>query len=164
VGWSEIPPYSFTVPPGWDEVPVSIADLGGSEVDLRFQEKEEGDVAVIVAPVARFKDIGFNANVTLQELVTPEQLISGFAPELIGVPLQDGDVLSQGTYTANGLTYYNYELKPRHLMVSATAEKNRLFILTVTCTPRQWRKEGTPEKLKAIANSFSVKYEKVKDF
>jgi hypothetical protein len=32
VGWSEIPRYSFRVPAGWDENPVSIADLGGTEV------------------------------------------------------------------------------------------------------------------------------------
>jgi hypothetical protein len=32
VGWSEIPQYSFKVPSGWEEVPVSIADLGGAEV------------------------------------------------------------------------------------------------------------------------------------
>ena len=32
VGWSEIPRYTFKVPPGWQESPVSIADLGGTEV------------------------------------------------------------------------------------------------------------------------------------
>ncbi len=32
VGWSEIPRYSFKVPKGWEETPVSIADLGGTEV------------------------------------------------------------------------------------------------------------------------------------
>lgn len=32
VGWSEIPRYAFKVPAGWDETPVSIADLGGTEV------------------------------------------------------------------------------------------------------------------------------------
>jgi hypothetical protein len=32
VGWSEMPRYSFKVPPGWEETPVSIADLGGTEV------------------------------------------------------------------------------------------------------------------------------------
>jgi hypothetical protein len=58
VGWSEIPPYSFVVAQTWDEIPVSIADLGGAEVDLRFQDKEEGDISVVVAPVARFADIG----------------------------------------------------------------------------------------------------------
>ena len=37
---------------------MSIADLGGAEVDLRFTNKDEGDVSVVVAPVARFADIG----------------------------------------------------------------------------------------------------------
>jgi hypothetical protein len=32
VGWSELPQYEFKVPAGWDETPVSIADLGGTEV------------------------------------------------------------------------------------------------------------------------------------
>lgn len=32
VGWSEIPRYSFKLPDGWEETPVSIADLGGTEV------------------------------------------------------------------------------------------------------------------------------------
>lgn len=32
VGWSEIPRYKFKVPAGWEETPVSIADLGGTEV------------------------------------------------------------------------------------------------------------------------------------
>ena len=30
MGWTEIPRYSFKVPPGWGETPVSIADLGGT--------------------------------------------------------------------------------------------------------------------------------------
>ena len=34
VGWTEILPYSFSVPEGWNEIPVSIADLGGTEVHL----------------------------------------------------------------------------------------------------------------------------------
>ena len=32
VGWSEIPRYKFRVPVGWEDTPVSIADLGGTEV------------------------------------------------------------------------------------------------------------------------------------
>lgn len=32
VGWSEMPRYTFKVRPGWEETPVSIADLGGTEV------------------------------------------------------------------------------------------------------------------------------------
>lgn len=33
VGWSEIPRYRFKIPEGWEERPVSIADLGGTEVN-----------------------------------------------------------------------------------------------------------------------------------
>ncbi|KAG5536090.1 hypothetical protein RHGRI_023766 [Rhododendron griersonianum] len=33
-----------------DEVPVSIADLGGTEIDLRFSSSKEGRISVIVAP------------------------------------------------------------------------------------------------------------------
>ena len=34
MGWSEIPRYAFDVPEGWTETPVSIADLGGTEVSF----------------------------------------------------------------------------------------------------------------------------------
>lgn len=40
VGWSEMPRYSFKVPGGWEETPVSIADLGGTEVMLRQSASE----------------------------------------------------------------------------------------------------------------------------
>ena len=31
------------------------------QIDLRFAEREQGSLVVVVAPVARFADIGFNA-------------------------------------------------------------------------------------------------------
>jgi hypothetical protein len=157
VGWSEIPPYSFLAAPGFDEVPTSIADLGGAEVDLRFSNPSAGNVSVVVAPVARFADIGFNADVKLEELIKPEQLIAGFAPELIGVPLQEGDVLSTATPRKNGLLFYEYELKSSrvpHLLVSATAHKNRLYILSCAATSRQWR--NAEADLRRMAFSFAV--------
>jgi hypothetical protein len=36
------------------QVPVSIADLGGTEIDLRFANPKEGRLFVVVAPVRRF--------------------------------------------------------------------------------------------------------------
>lgn len=39
-----------------NQVPVSIADLGGTEIDLRFASSKEGRIFVIVAPVLRFAD------------------------------------------------------------------------------------------------------------
>lgn len=38
------------------QVPVSIADLGGTEIDLRFASPKVGRLFVIVAPVLRFAD------------------------------------------------------------------------------------------------------------
>ena len=35
----------------------------------------------------RFIDVGFNADVRIEEIGPPEKLISGFAPELFGSPL-----------------------------------------------------------------------------
>lgn len=57
IGWSEIPQYQFRVPETWGEVPVSIADLGGTEIDLRFKCRDEGDLSVVVAPVLRFRHV-----------------------------------------------------------------------------------------------------------
>lgn len=44
-------------------------------------------MAVVVAPVLRFADVGFNADVRIEELGGPDKIISGFAPELFGTPL-----------------------------------------------------------------------------
>lgn len=45
-------------------------------------------MAIVVAPVLRFADVGFNADVRLKELGSPEKMIGGFGPELFGSPLQ----------------------------------------------------------------------------
>ena len=57
--------------------------VGGTEIDARFQSKTHGDIAIIVAPVLRFKDIGFNARVTIDQLAQPQQIVEGFAPEVL---------------------------------------------------------------------------------
>lgn len=41
------------------QVPVSIADLGGTEIDLRFANPKQGRLFVIVAPCKRFSDSKF---------------------------------------------------------------------------------------------------------
>ncbi|KAG2444064.1 hypothetical protein HYH02_009007 [Chlamydomonas schloesseri] len=154
VGWSEIPQYSFKVPSGWEEIPVSIADLGGTEIDLRYQSKDEGDVAVVVAPVLRFMDVGFNAKVSLKDVGPPQRVIEGFGPELFGKPLDEDDVVATEVVNQDGGLYYKWELKNRAL-VSATATKNRVFIITVTANARQWKKHS--DDLRVIQQSFRVK-------
>lgn len=74
-----MPRYSLVIPSGWEEQPVSIADLGGTEIDMRYSSPEEGALSVVVAPILRFLDVGFNANVTLSDIGSPEKVLTGDA-------------------------------------------------------------------------------------
>lgn len=43
------------------------------QIDLRYANRKEGSLVIVVAPVMRFKDIGFNADVSLE--VIPGMLL-----------------------------------------------------------------------------------------
>ncbi|CAN6357870.1 unnamed protein product [Urochloa humidicola] len=151
VGWSPIIPYSFRVPDGWDEVPVSIADLGGTEIDLRFANPKEGRLFVIVAPVRRFADDLDDA--TIEKIGNPDKVINAFGPEVIGENVE-GKVLSSATAEYSGRTYYQFELEPPHVFITATAAGNRLYLFSVTASGLQWKRHY--KDLKQIAESFRV--------
>ena len=63
---------------------------------------------VVVAPVLRFADVGFNANVRIEKIAPPERIIAGFAPELFGVPVPEEDVVATDVLNRQGLTYYQW--------------------------------------------------------
>ena len=69
MGWTEITPYTFDVYEGWEEVPVSIADPGGTEIDVRFNSEADGGLKVVLAPVLRFADVQEGTNPTIEELI-----------------------------------------------------------------------------------------------
>ncbi|CAA7396697.1 unnamed protein product [Spirodela intermedia] len=152
VGWSPIIPYSFAVPEGWEEVPVSIADLGGTEIDLRFANSKEGRLFIIVAPVLRFSDT-LGDDVTIEKIGPPEKVISAFGPEVIGENVE-GKVLSMQVAEHMGRTYYQFELEPPHVLITATAAGNRLYLFNVTANGLQWKKHYND--LKRISDSFRV--------
>ncbi|CAO2826242.1 unnamed protein product [Amaranthus hypochondriacus] len=152
VGWSPIIPYLFKVPDGWEEVPVSIADLGGTEIDLRFANAKQGRLFVIVAPVRRFAD-ELGDNTTIEEIGPPEKVISAFGPEVIGENVE-GKVLRMEVAEHSGRKYYQFELEPPHVLITATAAGNRLYLFNVTGSGLQW-KRNYPD-LKRIAESFRV--------
>lgn len=152
VGWSPIIPYSFSVPEGWEEVPVSIADLGGTEIDLRFGNSKQGKCFVIVAPVLRFADdLGDDA--TIEKIGPPEKVINAFGPEVIGESVE-GKVVSMEVAEHSGRMYYQFELEPPHVLITATAAGNRLYLFNVTGSGLQWKRHY-PD-LKRIADSFRV--------
>lgn len=152
VGWSPIIPYLFKVPPEWEEVPVSIADLGGTEIDLRFGSPKEGRLSVVVAPVLRFAD-NLGDNATIEKIGPPEKVISAFGPEVIGENVE-GKVLSTEVTEYSGRKYYQFELEPPHVLITATAAGNRLYLFNVTANGLQWKRHY--KDLKKIADSFRV--------
>lgn len=152
VGWSPIIPYTFRVPQDWEEVPVSIADLGGTEIDLRFASSKEGRLFVIVAPVLRFSDdLGDDAKI--EKIGPPEKVINAFGPEVIGENVE-GKVLSYSVAEHEGRTYYQFELEPPHVFITATAAGNRLYLFAVTGSGLQWKRHY--DDLKTISSSFRV--------
>jgi hypothetical protein len=76
------------------------------QIDLRFGSKDEGNLSVVVAPVLRFTDVGFNADVRIEQLGPPERIIAGFAPELFGKPLDEDGVLETQVVKKDGISYY----------------------------------------------------------
>ena len=162
VGWSEFPPYQFLVPPGWEEQPVSIADPAGTELDLKFASKAKkggGEAAVLIEPVLRFMDVGFNANVVVTDVGPPQKLVDGFGPELIGGPVEEFQLAQMDIVTLdNGLPAYRYEILPAfngdpHCFVTITATRNRVYILNVK-TPEPLLQFREP-MLRKMAESFS---------
>ncbi|XP_042494065.1 psbP domain-containing protein 4, chloroplastic isoform X1 [Macadamia integrifolia] len=152
VGWSPIIPYSFSVPQDWGEVPVSIADLGGTEIDLRFASSKEGRLFVIVAPVLRFAD-NLGEDATIEKIGPPDKVINAFGPEVIGENVE-GKVLNMEVEQHSGRTYYQFELEPPHALITATAAGNRLYLFNVTANGLQWKRHY--QDLKRIADSFRV--------
>ncbi|XVE95625.1 hypothetical protein REPUB_Repub02eG0114300 [Reevesia pubescens] len=152
VGWSPIIPYAFSVPQDWEEVPVSIADLGGTEIDLRFASSKEGRLFVIVAPVLRFAD-NLGQNATIEKIGPPEKVINAFGPEVIGENVE-GKVISMNSTEHDGRMYYQYELEPPHVLITATAAGNRLYLFNITGSGLQWKRHY--KDLKRIAESFRV--------
>ncbi|GJP35105.1 hypothetical protein CLOM_g19623 [Closterium sp. NIES-68] len=151
VGWSELIPYTFNVPDTWEETPVSIADLGGTEIDLRFASKAQGKLFIVVAPVLRFAD-GLGDNVKIESVGDPERVITAFGPEITGENVE-GRVNDTKVVTKGGRTYYEYDVDP-HILVSATAAGNRMYIMGVAASGRQWKKYSS--ELKDILTSFRV--------
>jgi hypothetical protein len=48
------------------------------------------------------------ADVRIDQLNKPENIIAGFAPELFGRPLDDEDVLRQEVLKKGNITYYEW--------------------------------------------------------
>ena len=71
---------------------------------------------MVVAPVLRFLGVDFNTDVHIDDIGDPQKVIEGFAPELFGSPLEEGDVLSADVTTKDGITYYTWHPHPMMIL------------------------------------------------
>lgn len=58
-------------------------------------------------------------------------MINAFGPEVIGENVE-GKVLSSEVTENSGRKYYHFELEPPHVLITATAAGNRLYLFSVT--------------------------------
>ena len=105
-------PFTYTnihwIPSKYTKNPLFVWPCLPFQIDLRFGNRVQGSLSVVVAPVLRFVDVGYNADVRIEQLGEPDKIINGFAPELFGRPLDEGDVLETDTKTKDGITYYEW--------------------------------------------------------
>lgn len=74
-------------------------------------------------------DLGGDA--TIEQIGPPEKVINAFGPEVIGENVE-GKVLSMEVAEHSERTYYQFELEPPHVLITATAAGNRLYLFNVT--------------------------------
>ena len=88
---------------------------------------------VVLAPVLRFLDVGFNADLRIEDIGGPEKLIDGFAPELFGHPVDPANIPRMETVQGDdGLTYYLYEVN------NIENQKVYIYIEIYTCYLFTW--------------------------
>lgn len=75
--------------------------------------------------------IDFGDDATIEKIGPPEKVINAFGPEVIGENVE-GKVLSMDVEELCGRKYYRYELEPPHVLITATAAGNRLYLFSVT--------------------------------
>lgn len=68
---------------------------------------------------------------TIEKIGPPDKVINAFGPEMIGENVE-GKVLSSSVSEYEGRTYYQFELEPPHIFITATAAGNRLYLFGVT--------------------------------
>jgi len=91
--------------------------------------------------------------VDLKDIVSLQDFIKGFAPELTGSPIQDETIVDSTISTLNDRTYYKYELL-NHTLISATSWNKRIYVLVVSCSPLQWRR--SKQRNFELLQSFQV--------
>lgn len=77
---------------------------------------------------------------TIEMVGPPEKVINAFGPEVIGENVE-GKVINMNVAEHSGRTYYQFELEPPHVLITATAAGNRLYLFNVTANGKSLYQE-----------------------
>lgn len=83
-----------------------------------------------------FYDIDLGDDAKIEQIGPPEKVINAFGPEVIGENVE-GKVQSMEEVDHNGRKYYQFELEPPHVLITATAAGNRLYLFSVTASGKK---------------------------
>lgn len=158
-------PYELWLPSGWKQMPVPNAISGNycqprcdePWTEVRF-EGPAGKMQVIVSPLVKLTN---KPNARIDEVGTPEKLITAFGPYATGDTIDpDEEVVSAVKEEKNGRTYYNYELftpyalSGAHNLLSVTTSGSVAVLCAASATEKQWSSQQ--ETLKKAIASFTV--------
>lgn len=158
-------PYQFILPPTWKQARVANI-LSGNYcqpkcaepwVEVKFEDEKQGKVQVVASPLIRLTN---KPNATIQDIGSPEKLISSLGPFVTGNSYDPDELLETSVETRGDQTYYKYVLETpfaltgTHNLAKATAKGNTVVLFVASANDKQWQ---TSEKtLKTMLDSFQV--------
>lgn len=160
-------PYRFSMPADWKEVAVANARSGNycqprcdeATTEVLFGSPKDGNMQVIVIPTTKL--FIQKANPTIEDVGSKEGVLNSIGPAITGsVPVEQEDVESIETLSADGKTYYLYSLLTPdaiyglHNVACVTTNKNYVVIGCISASEKQWSK--SQDTLKQVVKSFRV--------
>ncbi|XP_078444926.1 thylakoid lumenal protein (Mog1/PsbP/DUF1795-like photosystem II reaction center PsbP family protein) [Wolffia australiana] len=160
-----VQPYQFILPPSWKQLRVANI-LSGNYcqpkcaepwVEVKFEDEKQGKVQVVASPLVRLTN---KPNATIEEIGTPEKIISSLGAFVTGNTFDSEELLSTSVEKKGDLTYYIYELETpyaltgAHNLAKATVKGNTLVLFVVSATEKQW--PSSQKTLRAILDSFHL--------
>lgn len=104
-------PYQFIIPPTWKQARVANI-LSGNYcqpkcaepwVEVKFEDEKQGKVQVVASPLIRLTN---KPNATIEEIGTPEKLISSLGPFVTGNTYDPDELLEASVEKRGDLTVH----------------------------------------------------------
>lgn len=156
--------YSFAMPEGWSERPLSGPQTGNfcfprcEEPWYEFKfEGKEGSAQLVVAYLQK---LGAKPGAKVAALGTPEQVVLRVGNFITGTYLEEDDVVSAEATQLNGRDFYVYEVAtpyasvPGHSLAAFTTKDDLAYLFVVSTSEKTWG--SSQDALRKVLGSFKV--------